>query len=174
MEASVMRAGHVASGAPDDTAGRPWIAAYPPSIPADIDVAGLATLTELCARTIAAFPDRPAMTCFGSDLTYAQLGRQAKSLAATLQAEGVAKGDRVAIMLPNVPAYAVSIVAIHLIGAVVVNMNPLYTAREVAAQVTDSGAQLLIVLENFGHTVAAAARSACGACWWSGPATGWA
>jgi long-chain acyl-CoA synthetase len=156
MEASVKRAGRVASGAPDDTTGRPWIAAYPPSIPADIDVAGLATLTELCARTIAAFPDRPAMTCFGSDLTYAQLGRQARALAATLQADGVAKGDRVAIMLPNVPAYAVSIVAVHLIGAVVVNMNPLYTAREVAAQLTDSGAHVLIVLENFGHTIAAA------------------
>jgi long-chain acyl-CoA synthetase len=156
MEASVKRAGRVAFGAPDETTGRPWIAAYPPSIPADIDVAGLTTLTELCARTIAAFPERPAMTCFGSDLTYAQLGRQARALAAMLQADGVAKGDRVAIMLPNVPAYAVSIVAVHLIGAVVVNMNPLYTAREVAAQVTDSGAHVLIVLENFGHTIAAA------------------
>ncbi|MET0367755.1 MAG: AMP-binding protein [Methylobacterium sp.] len=143
-----------AVGAPGGSATRPWLAAYPPGMPAEIDVASLKTLPDLFAHSIAAFPDRPAATCFGSHLTYAELGRQARALAAYLQADGVAKGDRVAIMLPNVPTYVVAIVAVHLAGAVVVNINPLYTSREMAAQVSDSGARVLIVLENFAHTVA--------------------
>ncbi|MFC6792568.1 AMP-binding protein [Methylobacterium komagatae] len=145
-----------AVGAPGGSATRPWLAAYPPGVPGDIDVAGLKTLTELYTHSIAAFADRTAVTCFGSDMTYAELGRQARALAASLQADGLAKGDRVAIMLPNVPSYPVAIVAVHLAGAVVVNMNPLYTSREMAAQVQDSGARVLIVLENFAHTVAGA------------------
>ncbi len=145
-----------AVGAPGGSATRPWLAAYPPGVPGDIDVAGLKTLTELYTHSITAFADRTAVTCFGSDMTYAELGRQARALAASLQADGLAKGDRVAIMLPNVPSYPVAIVAVHLAGAVVVNMNPLYTSREMAAQVQDSGARVLIVLENFAHTVAGA------------------
>lgn len=145
-----------AVGAPGGSATRPWLAAYPPGVPGDIDVAGLKTLTELYAHSITAFGDRTAVTCFGSDMTYAELGRQARALAASLQADGLAKGDRVAIMLPNVPSYPVAIVAVHLAGAVVVNVNPLYTSREMAAQVQDSGARVLIVLENFAHTVAGA------------------
>lgn len=155
MEASVMT-DRDAPDAPGWSAARPWLAAYPPDMPADIDADGLGTLADLYTRSIAAFPERPAATCFGSDLTYAELGRQARALAACLQADGVAKGDRVAIMLPNVPSYPVAIVAVHLAGAVVVNINPLYTAREMAAQISDSGARVLIVLENFAHTVAAA------------------
>ncbi|MBE7198250.1 MAG: AMP-binding protein [Parafilimonas terrae] len=156
MDASVMD-GRATAGAPEGRADRPWLGGYPAGVLTDIDVAKLPTLSDLFTQSIAAYPDRPAMTCFGSDMTYADLGRQARALAAYLQAEGVAKGDRVAIMLPNVPAYATAIVAIHWIGAVVVNVNPLYTSREMAAQLTDSGARVLIVLENFAHTVATAA-----------------
>jgi len=142
--------------ASDVSASRPWLAAYPPGMRPDIDTEALGTLNDLYTRSIAAFADRPAATCFGSDLTYADLGRQARALATHLQADGVGKGDRVAIMLPNVPSYPVAIVGVHLAGAVVVNINPLYTSREVAAQIADSGARVLIVLENFAHTVAGA------------------
>lgn len=155
MDASVTMS-RDAVGTPVEPAPRPWLAAYPPGMPADLDVASLKTLPDLYAHSIATFADRTAATCFGSDLTYAELGCQARALAAFLQADGVAKGDRVAIMLPNVPSYMVAIVAVHLAGGVVVNINPLYTSREMAAQVNDSGARVLIVLENFAHTVATA------------------
>jgi long-chain acyl-CoA synthetase len=142
---------------PTDLASdRPWLASYPPGVPAEIDVAGLGTLVGLFETSVAAFADRPAMLCFGSTMTYATLGQQARDLAAWLQGQGLAKGDRVAIMLPNVPAYAVAIFGVLLAGGTVVNTNPLYTPREFAQQINDSGARILIVLENFGATVAAA------------------
>ena len=139
----------------DLASGRPWLTSYPPGIPAEIDVPRLGTLVDLFTNSTAAFADRPAMLCFGSTLTYAALGQQARALAAWLQAEGLSKGDRVAIMLPNVPAYAVAIFGVLLAGGTVVNTNPLYTPRECAQQINDSGARILIVLENFGATVAA-------------------
>ncbi|GJE13102.1 AMP-binding protein [Methylobacterium longum] len=134
---------------------RPWLAAYPPGVPAEIDVAKLGTLNGLFEASMAAFADRPAMLCFGSTMTYATLGQHARDLAAWLKSQGLAKGDRVAIMLPNVPAYAVAIFGVLLAGGTVVNTNPLYTPRELTQQITDSGARILIVLENFGATVAA-------------------
>ncbi|MEE7492452.1 long-chain fatty acid--CoA ligase [Methylobacterium oryzae] len=134
---------------------RPWLASYPPGVPAEIDVAGLGTLVDLFETSVAAFADRPATLCFGSAMTYATLGQQARDLAAWLRGQGLAKGDRVAIMLPNVPAYAVAIFGVLLAGGTVVNTNPLYTPRECAQQINDSGARILIVLENFGATIAA-------------------
>ena len=137
---------------------RPWLAAYPAGMPAEIDLDGLGTLVDLFETSTDAFADRPAMLCFDAALSYASLGRAARALASWLQAEGLAKGDRVAVMLPNVPAYAVAIFGILKAGGTVVNVNPLYTPRELAAQVADSGARTLIVLESFGHTVAAALK----------------
>ena len=140
----------------DPASARPWLASYPSGVPAEIDVASLGTLVDLFETSMRAFAERPAMLCFGSTMTYATLGQQARDLAAWLQGQGLAKGDRVAIMLPNVPAYAVTIFGVLLAGGIVVNTNPLYTPREVAQQINDSGARILIVLENFGATVAAA------------------
>ncbi|MBE7247803.1 MAG: AMP-binding protein, partial [Actinomycetospora chiangmaiensis] len=134
----------------------PWLASYPPRVPAEIDVARLGTLVDLFETSAASFADRPAMLCFGSAMTYATLSQQARDLAAWLQTEGLAKGDRVAIMLPNVPAYAVAIFGVLLAGGTIVNTNPLYTPRELTQQLNDSGARILIVLENFGATVAGA------------------
>ncbi|MGU3667032.1 AMP-binding protein [Methylobacterium sp. A49B] len=162
-EASVVE--HGAQATPSDrmtgpstanAAGRPWVSAYPPGVPPEIDVAGLGTLNDLFETSMAAFADRPAMLCFGSTMTYATLGQQARDLAAWLARQGLAKGDRVAIMLPNVPAYPVAIFGVLLAGGTVVNTNPLYTPRELTQQINDSGARILIVLENFGATVAAA------------------
>ncbi|MCJ2137860.1 AMP-binding protein [Methylobacterium sp. J-026] len=141
----------IEAGSPD----RPWLDAYPRRVPAEIDPARLGTLVDLFETSVTAFADRPAMLCFGSTLTYATLGRQARDLAAWLRAEGLSKGDRVAIMLPNVPAYAVAIFGVLLAGGTVVNTNPLYTPRELTQQIADSGARILLVLENFGATVAA-------------------
>ncbi|MCJ2051948.1 AMP-binding protein [Methylobacterium sp. J-070] len=162
-QANVMAYGAQATtarGATGSSAGsaaaRPWLASYPPGVPAEIDVAALGTLNDLFAASMAAFADRPAMLCFGSTMTYATLGQQARDLAAWLTGQGLAKGGRVAIMLPNVPAYAVAIFGVLLAGGTVVNTNPLYTPRELTQQITDSGAKILIVLENFGATVAAA------------------
>ncbi|MEH3064165.1 AMP-binding protein [Methylobacterium sp. D54C] len=135
---------------------RPWLPFYPPGVPAEIDVAGLGTLVDLFETSVTDFADRPAMLCFGSTMTYATLGQQARDLAAWLRGQGLAKGDRVAIMLPNVPAYAVAIFGVLLAGGTVVNTNPLYTPRECVQQINDSGARILIVLENFGATIAAA------------------
>ncbi|MDP4025681.1 AMP-binding protein [Methylobacterium sp. NEAU 140] len=156
MESRVIEPGPAARLSGDGPPERPWLASYPPGTPAEIDVAGLGTLVDLFEASIRDFADRPAVTCFGSDITYAAMGRSALALAGWLQANGVAKGDRVAIMLPNVPAYAAAIFGILRAGATVVNVNPLYTPRELAAQIQDSGAQVLIVLENFAHTVAKA------------------
>ena len=139
-----------------DLSPRPWLSSYPPGIPAEIDVESLGTLADLFETSVAAFADRPAILCFGSTMTYASLGKQARALAAWLRAQGLAKGDRVAIMLPNVPAYAVALFGVLSAGGTVVNVNPLYTPREFGQQISDSGARFLIVLENFGPTVAGA------------------
>ncbi|KNY23606.1 long-chain fatty acid--CoA ligase [Methylobacterium sp. ARG-1] len=135
---------------------RPWLSSYPPGVPAEIDVESLGTLVDLFETSVTAFADRPAILCFGSTLTYATMGKQARALAAWLRAQGLAKGDRVAIMLPNVPAYAVALFGVLSAGGTVVNVNPLYTPREFAQQIKDSGARFLIALENFGATVAGA------------------
>ncbi len=140
----------------EQRAGKPWLASYPPGIPAEIDVDGLGTLVDMFEASTARYADRPAVICFGATLRYRQLGAMSRAFAAWLQGQGIAKGDRVAIMMPNVPAYPVALFGTLLAGATVVNVNPLYTPRELAAQLNDSGARTLVVLENFAHTVAQA------------------
>jgi long-chain acyl-CoA synthetase len=104
-------------------------------------------------ESVARFAERPALESFGKRQTYAELGAAADAVASWLQGRGLGKGDRVAIMLPNVMAYPAVIFGVLIGGFTVVNVNPLYTARELAHQINDSGARLLFVLENFGHTV---------------------
>lgn len=138
------------------SAARPWLSAYPPGIPAEIDVPGLGTLVDLFEDCMARTAARPALRSFGAEVSYAALGATAEAVAAWLAAQGLAKGDRVAIMLPNVVAYPAAIFGVLLAGCTVVNVNPLYTPRELTAQLNDSGARILFVLENFAHTVTAA------------------
>ncbi|MGU3537141.1 AMP-binding protein [Methylobacterium sp. A54F] len=138
----------------DRAAARPWHSAYPTGVPPEIDLAGLGTLVDLFEHAVARHAARPAVTCFGSSVSYAQLGRDAEALAAWLQARGFAKGDRVALMMPNVPAYPVALFGVLIAGLTVVNVNPLYTPRELAGQLADSGARVIVVLENFAATVA--------------------
>ncbi|WP_294534259.1 AMP-binding protein [uncultured Rhodoblastus sp.] len=136
-------------------AARPWLAHYPPGVPAEIDQNSCQNLVEIWRRSRDAYGARVALESFGVRLTYAQLGHAADRVTAWLQAKGFAKGDRAAIMSPNVMAYPAILLGILQAGGVVVNVNPLYTSRELELQIVDSTPRFLFVLENFGATVAA-------------------
>ncbi|CAB3777547.1 AMP-binding protein [Paraburkholderia fynbosensis] len=130
-----------------------WYASYPAEVPHDIDVTQYASLVQFFDECIARFRERVAYVSVGANLTYGELGRKATAFAAYLQSIGVKPGERVAIMLPNTFQYPVSLFGVLKAGAVVVNVNPLYTVRELAHQLKDSGAQTIIVFENFAKTV---------------------
>ena len=135
------------------TADRPWLSAYPEGVPADIDVSQYRSLVHLMEDSFRRFGSRPAYSFMGKELTYAQTDSLSQALAAYLQGLGLVKGDRVAIMMPNVPQYPVAVAAILRAGFVVVNVNPLYTARELEHQLKDSGAKAIIIIENFARTL---------------------
>ncbi len=130
-------------------AARPWTAHYPPGVPADLDITRYASLVELFEESFAKYRDRLAYACMGTTLTYGEWDRLSTALAAWLQSKGLAKGDRVAIMMPNLLQYPVAVAAVLRAGLVAVNVNPLYTPRELEHQLKDSGATAIIVLENF-------------------------
>jgi long-chain acyl-CoA synthetase len=122
-------------------------------VPDSIDEGRLGTLVDIFRASRHEFADHPAAESFGKRLTYRELGDTADAVASWLQSQGCRKGDRVAIMLPNVMAYLPILFGALSAGMTVVNVNPLYTPRELAQQLTDSGARVLFVLENFGATV---------------------
>ncbi len=132
---------------------RPWLSAYPGGVPADIDPTQYASLVELMEESFRKFGDRCAYSFLGKDTTFGQTDTQSRALAAYLQGLGLAKGDRVAIMMPNVPQYPVAVAAILRAGFVVVNVNPLYTPRELEHQLRDSGAKAIVIIENFAATL---------------------
>ena len=140
-----------------DTAGapldRPWLKSYPSNVPHTIDDASIGTLNDIFLKAVADYSNRAAAESFGKRITYAELGRNGDAVASWLQQQGLKKGDRVAIMLPNVMAYPAIIYGVLMAGGTVVNVNPLYTPRELTYQLQDSGARFLFVLENFGATV---------------------
>ena len=136
-----------------DANQRPWLKHYPANVPPLIDEDRLGTLADLFRTSVQDYADRPAVESFGKRMSYAELGRHAASVSSWLQSQGLQKGDRVAIMLPNVMAYPAILFGILTSGLTVVNVNPLYTPRELTQQLRDSGARILFVLENFGHTV---------------------
>lgn len=142
------------------TAIRPWFASYPDGVPHEIDVAGLGTLNDMFDLSVRTYAKQTVMDNFGVGLTYEKLGATATCIAAWLQTNGVAPGERVAIMLPNVAAYLPIVFGILKAGCVVVNINPLYTAHELTHQLNDSGAKTIFVLAQFEHTVKAAAVQA--------------
>lgn len=138
------------------SASRPWLKSYPPKVPHTIDEKQIGTLVDFFRHGVTAYADRPAVESFGKQMTYAELGSEAAKVTSWLQSRGIGKGDRVAIMLPNVMAYPPILYGVLNAGATVVNINPLYTPRELVQQMRDSGARLLFVLENFAATVEAA------------------
>ena len=132
---------------------RIWLKQYPAGVPADIDVTQYTSLVELLEESFAKFADRKAFICMDKPISYRELDQMSLALAAYLQNTGLKKGARVALMMPNVLQYPVATAAVLRAGYTVVNVNPLYTPRELEHQLKDSGAEAIIVLENFGHTV---------------------
>ena len=131
-----------------------WLKSYPPGVPAEIDANAFSSLTAILEQSFEKHAERVAFVQMGRDLTFAQLDALSRDFAAWLQNEaGLRKGDRVAIMLPNCLQYPIAMSGILRAGGVVVNTNPLYTARELEHQLKDSGAQAIVVLENFAHVV---------------------
>ncbi|MFD1710276.1 long-chain-fatty-acid--CoA ligase [Ottowia sp. GY511] len=132
---------------------RIWLKHYPEGVPADIDETQYPSLVALIEESFKKYADRAAYSFMGKDFSYADTDAQSRALAAYLQSLGLARGDRVAIMMPNVPQYPATVAAILRAGYVVVNVNPLYTARELEHQLKDSGAKAIVIIENFAATL---------------------
>ena len=130
-----------------------WIKSYPAGVPSEIDWTRYRSLVHLLEESFSKYADRPAYVCMEKTISYDQLDAMSKKLGAWLQAQGLVKGARVALMMPNVLQYPVAIAAVLRAGFTVVNVNPLYTPRELEHQLKDSGAEAIIVLENFAHTL---------------------
>jgi long-chain acyl-CoA synthetase len=132
---------------------KPWLSAYPEGVPAEIDTTAYSSLVDLMQESFRQYGDRTAFSFLGRGLSYKELDRLSQVFAAYLQSLGLVFGDRVAIMLPNVLQYPIAVAAVLRAGFVVVNINPLYTARELEAQLKDADAKAIVVLENFGATL---------------------
>ena len=132
---------------------RSWLKHYPAGVPADIDTTQYSSLVALIEESFSKYADRTAYSFMGKDVSYADTDADSRALAAYLQSLGLQRGDRVALMMPNVPQYPASVAAVLRAGFVVVNVNPLYTARELEHQLKDAGAKAIIILENFAATL---------------------
>ena len=136
------------------TTARPWLAHYPAGVPAEIDVNEFSSIPAVLERAIQQFGDNIAYSNLGKTLTYAEVDRLSRQFAAYLLGElKLKKGDRVAIMMPNCLQYPIATFGILRAGLTVVNVNPMYTARELKHQMVDSGASVILVLDNFARTV---------------------
>jgi len=132
---------------------RIWLKNYPAGVPADIDPSRYPSLAEMCEESFAKYRDSHAYISMDKTLTYGQLDRMSAAFAAWLQSRGLDRGDRVAVMMPNVLQYPVAVFGILRAGCVVVNVNPLYTPRELEHQLKDSGAKAIVIIENFARTL---------------------
>ncbi len=130
-----------------------WLKSYPPGIPTEIDYSKYSSLAELIDESFKKFAGRSAFVCMGKSILYSELDAMSLKIAAWLQSKGLQKGARVAIMMPNVLQYPVAMVGIIRAGYTVVNVNPLYTPRELEHQLKDSGAEAIFILENFATTL---------------------
>ncbi len=130
-----------------------WLKHYPAGVAAEVQANQYPSLVALVEESFTKYRDAPAYKFLGKTFTFGQVDDMSKALAAYLQSQGLERGDRVAVMLPNVPQYPVTVAAILRAGYVVVNVNPLYTPRELEHQLKDSGAKLIIVFENFANVV---------------------
>ena len=132
---------------------RPWLSSYPQGVPADIDASQYTSLVALMEESFAKYADRTAYSFMGKDISYGETDRQSKAFAGYLQSLGLAKGDRVAVMMPNCPQYPIAVAGTLRAGLILVNVNPLYTPRELEHQLKDSGAKAIVIMENFGTTL---------------------
>ncbi|NKJ47006.1 long-chain fatty acid--CoA ligase [Burkholderia sp. SG-MS1] len=136
-----------------------WLKSYPPGVPADIDATRYSSVAHLLEEAFREHRAKPAFVCMGKEISYGELDALSRKLAAWFQSKGLARGTRIAIMMPNVLQYPVAIAAILRAGYVVVNVNPLYTPRELEHQLKDCGAEAIILLENFALTLQAIVRN---------------
>lgn len=133
---------------------KPWLQSYPPGVPAEIDPERFASLREVLEESCRRFAERPAFSNMGTTLRYRDLDRLSRDFGAYLQGSlGLTKGARVALMMPNVLAYPATLFGVLRAGLTAVNVNPLYTPRELRHQLQDSGARTIVILENFAHTL---------------------
>ncbi|WP_306714930.1 long-chain fatty acid--CoA ligase [Burkholderia dolosa] len=132
-----------------------WLKSYPPGVPAEIDASPYPSVPDLLDESFRQYRDRNAFVCMGKAITYGELDTLSRQFAAWLQSRGLARGARVAIMMPNVLQYPIAIAAVLRAGYTVVNVNPLYTPRELEHQLKDSGAEAIVILENFASTLQA-------------------
>jgi long-chain acyl-CoA synthetase len=130
-----------------------WLKSYPKGVPAEINVNAYRSIPELIDQNVVKYRDRPAYRCMGKTITFADVDRLSNQFGAWLQSKGLAKGARVAVMMPNVLQYPVAVFGILRAGYTVVNVNPLYTPRELEHQLKDSGAEAIVILENFATTL---------------------
>ena len=135
------------------TQTRVWLSSYPAGVPADIDASQYDSLVSLMEESFSKYADRTAYSFMGHNIGYQETDVKSQALAAYFQSLGLEKGDRVAVMMPNVPQYPVAVAAILRAGLVVVNVNPLYTPRELEHQLKDSGAKAIVIIENFALTL---------------------
>ena len=132
-----------------------WLKNYPAGVPAEIDASQFRSLAQLLEHSFHTYADRRAFICMDKAITYGELDQMSRQFAAWLQSRGLRAGARVAIMMPNVLQYPVVLAAVLRAGYVVVNVNPLYTPRELEHQLKDSGAEAIVILENFAATLQA-------------------
>ncbi|MGZ8630197.1 MAG: long-chain-fatty-acid--CoA ligase [Actinomycetota bacterium] len=130
---------------------RAWFASYPPDVPHTLEPYPKESVFALLRNAVAGFPDRPALAFFGAHMSYAKLLAEVERFSAVLAGLGVRQGDRVGMILPNCPEYVIAFFACQRLGAVAVGNNPLYTERELEHQIKDSGAKLMIVLDQIYH-----------------------
>ncbi|MBE0624660.1 MAG: long-chain-fatty-acid--CoA ligase [Burkholderiales bacterium] len=130
-----------------------WLKHYPAGVPAEIDPDKYQSIRDLFDESVANYAERPAYHCMGREISFADVDRMSAAFGAWLQSRGLHKGDRVALMMPNVLQYPVALFGVLRAGLVVVNVNPLYTPRELEYQLVDSGAKAIVILENFAHTL---------------------
>ncbi len=132
---------------------RIWLKSYPKGVPADIDPNAYRSIAALIDENVVKYRDRPAYRCMGKTITFGDVDRMSAQFAAWLQSKGLPKGTRVAVMMPNVLQYPVAVFGVLRAGLTVVNVNPLYTPRELEHQLKDSGAEAIVILENFATTL---------------------
>ncbi|MBK8181448.1 MAG: long-chain-fatty-acid--CoA ligase FadD [Candidatus Competibacteraceae bacterium] len=130
-----------------------WLKEYPQGVPAEIDLDEFSSLKDILEKSCQRFADLPAYSNLGMTLRYREIDRLSRDFAAFLQGLGLSKGDRVAIMMPNILQYPVAVFGVLRAGLVVVNVNPLYTPRELEHQLSDAGATVIVIVENFAHTL---------------------
>src|SRR6187551_1016051 len=132
-----------------------WLKQYPAGVPAEIDVNQYSSLVALLDESFRRFGERTAYKFMGRAISFKEVDQASAAFAAWLQAQGFAKGDRIAVMMPNVPQYPIAVAGILRAGLVVVNVNPLYTPRELEHQLKDSGSKAILIIENFAATLQA-------------------